>query len=94
MHGSRTVTEGQGNGRLDAVSDALMKLLGIEFTITDYSEQALEQGSKYNAMSYLGISVGGNVSWGVGVHSDIIMSSIYALVCAVNRSKQSVERNA
>lgn len=94
LRGTKTVTEGQGNGRLDAVSDALMKLLGIEFTITDYSEQALEQGSKSNAMSYLGIDIGGTVSWGVGVHSDIIMSSIYALVCAVNRSKQSFEQNA
>ena len=57
-------------------------------------EQALEQGSKSNAMSYLGIDIAGTVSWGVGVHSDIIMSSIYALVCAVNRSKQSFEQNA
>jgi 2-isopropylmalate synthase len=90
LHGKKTVTEGQGNGRLDSVSDALMKLLGIEFTIMDYSEQALEQGSKSNAMSYLEIGINGGVSWGVGVHSDIIMSSVYALVCAVNRSKQDI----
>ena len=85
MRGSRTETEGHGNGRLDAVSDALMKLLDVEFTIMDYSEQALEQGSKSNAMSYLEIGINGGVSWGVGVHSDIIMSSVYALVCAYNR---------
>lgn len=85
MHGKKAVTEGHGNGRLDSVSDALMKLLGIDFSILDYSEQALEQGSKSNAMSYLEIGINGTVSWGVGVHSDIIMSSVFALVSAVNR---------
>ena len=85
MHGKKSVTDGHGNGRLDAVSDALMQLLGTQFTIMDYSEQALEQGSKSNAMSYLEIGINGGISWGVGVHSDIIMSSVYALVCAVNR---------
>ena len=89
MHGKKAVTEGHGNGRLDAVSDALMQLLGTQFTIMDYSEQALEQGSKSNAMSYLEIGINGGVSWGVGVHSDIIMSSVYALVCAVNRGLES-----
>ena len=85
MHGEKAVTEGHGNGRLDSVSDALMKLIGAEFSILDYSEQALEQGSKSKAMSYLEISINGNISWGVGVHSDIVMSSVYALVSAVNR---------
>ena len=85
MHGDKAVTEGHGNGRLDSVSDALMKLIGAEFSILDYSEQALEQGSKSKAMSYLEISINGNISWGVGVHSDIVMSSVYALVSAVNR---------
>ena len=85
MHGEKAVTEGHGNGRLDSVSDALMKLIGAEFSILDYSERALEQGSKSKAMSYLEISINGNISWGVGVHSDIVMSSVYALVSAVNR---------
>ncbi len=88
MHGKKSVTEGHGNGRLDSVSAALMELLGTEFSILDYSEQALEQGSKSNAMSYLEIGINGTVSWGVGVHSDIIMSSVYALVSAVNRGLQ------
>jgi len=88
MRGNKAVTEGHGNGRLDSVSAALMELLGTEFSILDYSEQALEQGSKSNAMSYLEIGINGTVSWGVGVHSDIIMSSVYALVSAVNRGLQ------
>ncbi len=88
-HGRKSETEGHGNGRLDSVSDALMKLLGFEFTIMDYSEQALERGSKSKAMSYLEIGINGEVSWGVGVHSDIVMSSVYALVSAVNRANAS-----
>ncbi|MBO6302441.1 MAG: 2-isopropylmalate synthase [Ruminiclostridium sp.] len=89
MRGKKSETEGHGNGRLDAVSDALMQLLGIEFSVMAYSEQALEQGSKSKAMSYLEIGINGGVSWGVGVHSDIIMSSVYALVSAVNRGLQA-----
>ena len=89
MRGKKSETEGHGNGRLDSVSDALMQLLGIEFSVMAYSEQALEQGSKSKAMSYLEIGINGGVSWGVGVHSDIIMSSVYALVSAVNRGLQA-----
>lgn len=85
MHGKKQMTAGTGNGRLDSVSDALKTLLGVDFSIMAYSEQALEQGSKSNAMSYLQIGINGGISWGVGVHSDIIMSSVYALVSAVNR---------
>ncbi|MGN0619790.1 MAG: 2-isopropylmalate synthase [Ruminiclostridium sp.] len=84
--GEKHIATGTGNGRLDAVSDALKKLLGIDFSIISYSEQALEQGSKSNAMSYIEISMGdGSLSWGAGKHSDIIVSSVYALVCALNR---------
>lgn len=85
-HGEKHIAEGTGNGRLDAVADALKKQLGIDFSIVSYSEQALEQGSKSNAMSYIEISMGdGTLYWGAGKHSDIIVSSVYALVCALNR---------
>ena len=95
MSGKKTQASGNGNGRLDAVSDALTKLCGTSFTILNYSEQAieLEHGSKSNAMSYVEISIDGSSSWGVGVHSDIIMSSVYALVCAVNRGLGKEHKN-
>ena len=51
----------------------------------NYVEHALEEKSTSKAASYVSISEKGNVHWGVGIHSDIMTSSISALVSAVNR---------
>ena len=86
-NGETINAKGEGNGRLDAVSDALKKMLGIDFSIVNYSEQALERGSHSKAMSYIEITdEKGRSYWGAGKHSDIIVSSVYALACAINKS--------
>ena len=60
------------------------------YTIVTYEEHALEKGSDSKAVSYVGIADrDGKVYWGAGVHTDIITSSIYALVSAVNRMMNS-----
>lgn len=77
---------GEGNGRLDAVSNALHSALGIQFSDLSYTEHALESGSKARAAAYVGVtSPKGRVFWGCGIHSDIIMASVKALISAVNR---------
>jgi 2-isopropylmalate synthase len=77
---------GKGNGRLDAVSNAIKEYFKLNYTIVTYEEHALEQGSDSKAVSYVGVAGSdGRVSWGAGVHTDIITSSIDALVSAVNR---------
>lgn len=82
----RTIS-GNGNGRLDAVSDALKKCLGIKFSVVSYNEHALEVGSKSKAMTYVEIAdENGRISWGAGLHTDIINSSVSALISALNRS--------
>ncbi len=74
-----------GNGRLSAVSNALMKMLGIKYNLHTYTEHALEKGDSSNAVSYVGITdEQGNNFWGVGCDADIINSSMYALISAVN----------
>ncbi len=74
-----------GNGRLDAVSNAIKKNLGIRYSNLTYTEHALEEGSTSKAVSYVGILTDdGKMSWGVGIHDDIIASSIYALFSAIN----------
>ena len=79
---------GTGNGRLDAVSNALKEGLKIDYTITTYSENATELGSKSKAMCMIGITTtDGKVFWGAGVDTDIINASIYALVSAINNAE-------
>ncbi len=81
------IISGKGNGRLDAVSDALRRCLGIAFTICSYNEHALNTGSKSKAISYVEISdKNGLITWGAGVHSDIITSSVKGLISALNLS--------
>lgn len=73
-----------GNGRLDAVSNALKKQLKTEYTLTDYEEHALTRRSSSKAVSYVGVQSGGKTFWGAGIDEDIITSSVKALVAAIN----------
>ncbi len=76
-----------GNGRLDAVSNAVKEHLGIEFSDLTYEEHALTSGSSSQAITYVSIALpDGKRVWGTGIHDDIIASSINALFSAVNRS--------
>ena len=76
-----------GNGRLDAVSNAVKKQLGIEFSNLTYEEHALTSGSSAQAVTYVSISLeNGKKVWGAGIDDDIIASSINALFSAINRS--------
>mgnify|MGYP001673424509 CR=1 FL=1 len=79
----------RGNGRLDAVSNALQQNLGIRYKDLTYSEHALEIGQSSRAMAYIGITdADGRTTWGAGMDTDIITASILALFSAVNRMKE------
>lgn len=78
---------GRGNGRLDAVANALRKGCNLEFDIVDYNESSLTQGSTSKAVSYVQVNDCINEDrFGVGVDDDIIASSVKALVSALNRA--------
>ena len=75
-----------GNGRLDAVSNALKQHLGIEYSNLTYTEHALTTESTSQAVTYVSVTFSdGKVSWGAGIHDDIITASIWALLSAINR---------
>lgn len=78
------VYKANGNGRLDAVANALKEATGLDFTIESYEEHALERRSTSEAVSYVGISANGKTVWGAGKNTDIIVSSIKALLSAIN----------
>ena len=82
--GQSTVVEATGNGRLDAVSNALKKHFHISYNITGYEQHALSSGSFAQAISYLGVEMREHVYWGAGENSDITISSMQALVSALN----------
>lgn len=82
--GRRTVVEATGNGRLDAVSNALKKHFGVQYELTGYEQHALSSGSFAQAISYLGVEANGRTYWGAGENSDISIASVQALVSALN----------
>ncbi len=80
----------QGNGPIDATSRALrMAQPDFDFSFEDYAEHALEIDSDAQAAAYVKISdTNGQNFWGVGVHEDITLASVRALVSALNRENQ------
>ncbi len=83
--GVTVTTEATGNGRLNAVSNALKKAYGLQYDLVTYQEHALEQSSSSKAIAYVGIrKPDGTLAWGAGVDPDIIRASIDALVTAIN----------
>ena len=83
--GKSVVAIAAGNGRLNAVSNALKNQFRLEYDLTTYQEHALEQSSSSKAIAYVGIrSKDGEHYWGAGVDQDIIRASINALLTAIN----------
>lgn len=84
--GEKKVVTASGNGRLDAVSNALKAYFGMEYRLTEYEERAISTGSASKAAAFVGILCGEKVFWGVGIDEDIIKSSVAALVVAANKA--------
>lgn len=90
MNGETKEVIANGNGRLDAVSNAIRDSLGVSFSELTYEEHALTIGSSSQAISYVGITLdNGKLVWGAGVNDDIIAASINALFSAINRGLQA-----
>ena len=81
---NRVITA-SGNGRLDAVSNAIKRYFGISYELSFYEEHSLTQGSSSKACAYVGVTCNGVKYWGVGIDEDIIHASMEALTVAVNK---------
>ena len=84
---SKVITS-NGNGRLDAVSNAIKQYFNISYELSFYEEHSLTKGSSSKAVAYVGIICNGKTFWGVGIDPDIIRASIEALIVAVNKIEE------
>ena len=86
-HGMEKTFTATGNGPIDAVKRGLALDLGMKVKILDYEEHALQSGSNSQAAAYIHLldSETGNVTYGVGVSSNITRASVRAIFSAVNR---------
>ena len=73
-----------GNGRLDAVSNAIKQTLHLDYELTNYMEHSLDSTSRSEAAAYVSIKIDEKEYWGSGIDDDIICASIHALISAIN----------
>lgn len=77
---------GQGNGPLDALANALKAAGEPDFEVAFYAEHSLGTGADASAISYIQVRRGGEESrFGAGVDTSIELSSVKALLAALNR---------
>ena len=76
---------GVGNGRLDAVSNAIKSYFDVSYELTYYEEHSLAKGSSSKAAAYVGVISDKREYWGAGIDPDIVKASVEALVAAVNK---------
>lgn len=85
--GTDIIIESQGNGRFDAVNNALKQQFNLDYTNLTYSEHAMEIGATSRAIAYVGITDKYNKTYfGAGIDTDITTASIKALLSAINRA--------
>jgi 2-isopropylmalate synthase len=91
LHASLTVdgVEVQRTGTGNGPIAALLSILGedgVDVRVLDYSEHALSEGGNAMAAAYVECAVGERVLWGVGIDANTSMSSLKAVISAVNRA--------
>jgi 2-isopropylmalate synthase len=85
LDGAEQTIHGEGNGPIATFVHAL-GTVGIDVRVLDYAEHAIGAGEDARAAAYVEAACDGRVLWGVGVDSNILLSSLYAVVSAVNRA--------
>ena len=81
-------SEAEGNGPIDAVKLAIKQCVNtVDVAVLNYTEHALSEGSHAKAAAYIQMRDNrtGNVTFGVGVSSNITRASIKAIFSALNR---------
>lgn len=96
-NGKELEISGVGNGRLEAVNNALKKNFGYSYELTKYEEHSMTRGASSKAMAFVGITRHEKTVWGVGVDDDIVNASNKALFVVVGNNvagKQVTRKNA
>lgn len=83
---------GMGNGPISSLANAL-NTIGIDLDVADYKEHSISGdakvvggGKNVKAVSYIECTSAGSAQkvWGVGIHEDVVQSSLIALLSAAS----------
>ena len=89
FNGAAHALQGEGNGPLNAFVNALEARGWKNFVLCDYRSHAIGTGSATDSAAYVALErvVDKKVFWGCGIHSNIEMAGLLALVSAFNRTQ-------
>ncbi|KOS20710.1 2-isopropylmalate synthase [Escovopsis weberi] len=81
---------GRGNGPISSLANAL-RSVGINLDVLDYKEHAIGRGRDVKAATYIECSAADSATkvWGVGIHQDVVQSSLIALLSAASNFASS-----
>jgi len=93
-NGKETRMSAEGNGSLNAVSNALKAYSGREYVLQEFTQHSMQgKGSQSAAASYIGIVDGdGKIYFGAGTHTDVIRASTRALLNAFYNMTKEKEK--
>ncbi|KAI9732016.1 MAG: hypothetical protein M1818_007611 [Claussenomyces sp. TS43310] len=77
--------KGMGNGPISSLANAL-RTIGVDLDVADYKEHAIGRGRDVKAAAYVECTARGSEQkyWGVGIHEDVVQSSMIALLSAAS----------
>jgi len=86
VNGVEKTAVADGNGPISAFVHAAQKIVGIEFSVADYHEQAVGKGADAQALAYVPLKLEGNgIVFGVGSDSNIDQAAVRAIIAGLNR---------
>lgn len=86
VNGSEKTAVADGNGPISAFVHAVSGIVGIDFSVDDYHEQAVGKGADAQAMAYVPLKLEGNgIVFGVGSDSNIDQAAVRAIIAGLNR---------
>jgi len=85
LDGEEHDISGGGNGPIASFFDAL-STVGYDLRLMDYNEHTLSPGDDARAASYIECAINDQVYWGVGIDPSIVVSSLHAVISAINRA--------
>ena len=92
IDGTKTVSEGQGNGPVDATLAAIESVAqsGAEFLL--FSVNAITPGTQSQGEVTIRLSKGGRIVNGVGADPDIVVASAKAYIAGLNKLHSKAEK--
>jgi 2-isopropylmalate synthase len=91
IDGAEFKLRGRGNGPISSLANAL-RTVGIDLDVQDYKEHAVGRGREVKAATYIECTAAGAKKkvWGVGLHEDVVQSSLIALLSAASNVSLSL----